>query len=94
MKSVFHVCEAFFFMAEGEDTRHRELLSPWGTEFRSTESARDGKSRACFGTCVSMSRTASVWQPLTEKRNPTLFFFAFRRIPEESRALSLKIQAF
>src|SRR5665213_2374643 len=34
MKSVFHLSEAIFFIAEGEGGLYQELLSPWGTEFR------------------------------------------------------------
>jgi hypothetical protein len=34
MKSVFHLSEAIFFIAEGEGGLYQELLSPWGKEFR------------------------------------------------------------
>jgi hypothetical protein len=35
MKSVFHLSEAFLFMAETEGSTYRELVSPWGEDFHS-----------------------------------------------------------
>lgn len=29
MKSVFHLCEAFFYIAKGEEYIYREILNPW-----------------------------------------------------------------
>lgn len=29
MKSVFHFCEAFFFLAENKDKKYAEILNPW-----------------------------------------------------------------
>ena len=33
MKSVFHLCEAFFYLAWDGDILHRDSLSPWTLEF-------------------------------------------------------------
>jgi len=37
MKSVFHLCEAFFFLAGNEKWKYKEILNPWsgGDDFRS-----------------------------------------------------------
>jgi hypothetical protein len=29
MKSVFHLCEAFFYVAKGKEYNYREILNPW-----------------------------------------------------------------
>lgn len=76
MKSVFHLCEAFFFVGWQGNEFRQECLSPWEHRFHPDwdETARDWDELRQFGqACVNESSSGSghwflLWLPLRQAR--------------------------
>jgi len=84
MKSVFHFCEAFFFLARNNDKEYAEILNPWsGDELSSFQDHNDWDNFSTFDTnlireyvrpvldCMDLSRGSFflLWLPLRQKRH-------------------------
>jgi hypothetical protein len=76
MKSVFHLCEAIFFIAEGEGNLYRELLSPWGMEFRPHWDVSGAQWETLLEYLTSASLAAVKWNAET---TPFILYLPLRR---------------
>ena len=76
MKSVFHLCEAFFFLAEGEGRVYRELLSPWGTGFHADWDMSDASWDQLLESLRQDSLGAVQWE---SGSSPFILYLPLRR---------------
>ena len=63
MKSVFHLCEAIFFMGGGDGFAYQELLSPWGKDYRPDWDLPEPQQSQLFASLRRDCLVAVQWNP-------------------------------